>query len=217
MSAWSPFLAKRGGIFPIPLKCHYIRDTMPSGWRMKREWVTGKTQERPTAKLVQPPTHIRTSATRKVCRVFVIGDSLLRDTKVPIYCPDSISREVGCLPGARIRDVMDGLLSLVKPVDYHPFLLFQVGSNDAAMRQHRNIKRDFKGLGVQVVFSPILQVREGGSRKRRWIEQVNGWLQGCCHAQGLSFYDLGHIFEKLGLLTGDEAQLTNCEQECPGQ
>ena len=75
------------------------------------------------AKLVQPPTCIRTGATRKVCRVLVIGDSLLRGTKAPICHPGNISREVCCLPGARICDVMERLLSPEKPVDYHLFLL----------------------------------------------------------------------------------------------
>lgn len=79
---------------------------------------------------------------------------------------------------------MEKLPSLVQPANYYPFLLFQVGSNDAAMRGLRNIKRDFmslgtilKGFGPQVVFSSILPVRERGLRKRP-VEQVNG----CCIA-----------------------------------
>ncbi|XP_009577091.1 PREDICTED: cAMP-specific 3',5'-cyclic phosphodiesterase 4D-like [Fulmarus glacialis] len=127
------------------------------------------------------------------------------------------------ITGTYIGDVTERLPSLVKPADYHPFLLFQVGQNDAAMRPLRNIKRDFmslgtmlKRLGAQVVFSSMLPVGEAGSRKRRRIEQVNGWLRSC-HAQGLSFYDLGHTFEKPGLSTAAGAQLTKCEQDCPGQ
>ena len=100
------------------------------------------------AKLVQPPTHIRTSAIRNVRRVLVIGDSLLRGTEAPICCPDNISREVYFLPRARIRDVTERLLSLVKPADYHSFLLFQVRSHDVAMRRLRNFKRDFMSLGM---------------------------------------------------------------------
>ena len=54
----------------------------------------------------------------------------------------------------------------------------------------------------------ILPVGEGGSRKRRQIEQVNGWLRSWCRAQGLGFGDLWHTFEKPGLLTAVGAQLT---------
>lgn len=85
-------------------------------------------------KLVQLSMLIRTTATRKVHRMLVIGDSFLRGTEVPIFQSDNISGEVCCLPEAHFCDVMERLLSLVKPTDYHPFLLFQVGKNDAAMR-----------------------------------------------------------------------------------
>lgn len=109
---------------------------------------------------------------------------------------------------------MEKLPSLVKPANYYPFLLFQVGSNDAAMRGLRNIKRDFmslgtilKGFGPQVVFSSILPVRERGLRKRP-VEQVNGWLHSWCHAQGLSLCSLGSTLEKLVLFTADGTPLT---------
>lgn len=83
------------------------------------------------AKLTQPPTRIRSSATRKARNVLVIGDSLLRGTEAPICRPDDFSREVCCLPGARIRGVTERLPSLVTPTDYHPLLLFRVGSDEA--------------------------------------------------------------------------------------
>ena len=75
------------------------------------------------AELIQPSTCIRASPPRKVCRVLVIGVFSLRGPKVRICHADSLSREV-CLPGACIRDVMESLPSLMKPADYHPFLLF---------------------------------------------------------------------------------------------
>lgn len=119
------------------------------------------------AKLVQSSTRIRTGAPRKRCRLLVIGDFLLRGPEVPISCPDNVSREVFLL-GTHIRVLTEKLLSLVKPADYHLFLLFQVGLNDAAIRRLRNIKRDlmflgtmFKGSGDQVVFFCLLPVREG--------------------------------------------------------
>lgn len=66
-------------------------------------------------KLIQPPTHIRTSATVKAHKVLVIGDSSLRGTKTPIYHPDNFSQEVCCLKGAHICDATERLPSLVKP------------------------------------------------------------------------------------------------------
>lgn len=81
------------------------------------------------AKLVQLPTRIRTGATRKVCRVLVMGDFFLRAPKGP-FVIQTMSLE----KFVHIRDVAERLPSLVKTVDYHLFLLFQAGSNDAAMR-----------------------------------------------------------------------------------
>nr|XP_033796603.1 uncharacterized protein LOC117358887 [Geotrypetes seraphini] len=52
--------------------------------------------------------------TQKKRRVIAIGDSMLRGTEGPICRPDMHSREVCCLPGARIRDVttcLDRLLT----------------------------------------------------------------------------------------------------------
>lgn len=62
---------------------------------------------------------------------------------------------------------------MVKPHDYHPFLLFHVGTNEVAIRKLQNIKRDFmslgemlKGSGVQVVFS-VLPVVGWDPRRRQ--------------------------------------------------
>lgn len=75
--------------------------------------------------------------------MLVIGDSLLRGTEAPICHPDTFSREVFCLMGAHICNITKKVTSLVKPEAYHPFFLFHVGSNEAAMRMLWNIKRDF--------------------------------------------------------------------------
>lgn len=37
---------------------------------------------------------------------------------------------------------------------------------------------------------------------------MKDWLRGWCGAQGLGFYNLGHNFERLGMLTSDGVQLT---------
>lgn len=63
-----------------------------------------------------------------------------------------------------------------------------------------------KGWGAQVAFSFGLPV--GDSGKRRQMGQVNAWLRGWCHAQGFGFCDIGCIFEGLGVLMLDGAQLS---------
>ena len=90
---------------------------------------------------------ITTSATKKEWRVLVIGDSLLRGTEAPICRPDNLSREVCCLPGARVRDVRKALPQLIKPEDYYPLVVIQIGSREAATRKMRYIKKDFASLG----------------------------------------------------------------------
>ncbi|KAK4807100.1 hypothetical protein QYF61_018441 [Mycteria americana] len=145
-----------------PLKCPYIADM--ALWVLENEEHMSNGQdpgEVDHAKLIQPPTRIRTCATRKARKVLVIGDSLLRGTEAPICHPDNFSREVCCLPGAHIRNITERLPSLVNPTDYDPLLIFYVGSNDTVTRQLRTIKRDCivpqsKGSGAQVVLSSIL-------------------------------------------------------------
>lgn len=68
-------------------------------------------------------------------RVLVIGHCSLRGTEALICHPDSILREVCCLPEACIHDITKRILSLVKPEDYHPFLLFHIGTTEAATRR----------------------------------------------------------------------------------
>ncbi|KAK4823952.1 hypothetical protein QYF61_008338 [Mycteria americana] len=58
-------------------------------------------------------SRINTTSTRKRRRVIVVGDSLLRGTEGPICRTDPPLREVCCLPGARVKDVMRILPSLL--------------------------------------------------------------------------------------------------------
>ncbi|XP_068784552.1 uncharacterized protein [Struthio camelus] len=152
--------------------------------------------------------------TWKKRRVIVVGDSLLQRTEAPIYRPDLLSREVCCLPGARIRDVMERLPRLVHTSDYYPLLLFHVGANDTKGKLE-TIKQDFralgmvvKGLGAQVVFSSILAVRGKDGRSSRPIFQVNNWLRHCCWQQGFGFCDHGTLFEDQQLMGRDGIHLT---------
>jgi len=61
---------------------------------------------------------ITTASAKKKRRVIVIGDSLLRGTEGLICQPDSSHKEVCCLPGAWVREVVKKLPGLVQPSDY---------------------------------------------------------------------------------------------------
>lgn len=60
----------------------------------------------------------------------MIGDSTLRGTKSLIWQPDLTHREFCCLPGARVRDFTRKLTHPVRPCDYYPLLVFQVGNEE---------------------------------------------------------------------------------------
>uniref|UniRef100_A0A8C8E8K1 SGNH hydrolase-type esterase domain-containing protein n=1 Tax=Otus sunia TaxID=257818 RepID=A0A8C8E8K1_9STRI len=141
------------------------------------------------------PSHsrkgIKTSSKRNPRRVIVVGDSMLRGAEGPICRPDPHHREVCCLPGARVKDITRRLPSLVKPKDYYPLLVFQVGSDDVTRRSIKSMKRDFKALGkmikgsgAQVVFSSIPPVGGMDEDEHRRAQQINSWLQDWCHCQG---------------------------------
>ena len=144
-----------------------------------------------------------------------MGDSLLRGTEVPICWPDRESREVCCLPGAKVQDVAERVPQLVKSTDYYPLLLFHVGTNDTASRNLGRIKEDYKALGVQaksigaqVIFSSILPVRGKGVARNRHIMQINFWLCGWCCREGFGFYDNGTFFNDYSLLGRDGIHLS---------
>lgn len=124
------------------------------------------------------------------------GDSPPRGTEAPVCRPDNLSGEVCCLPGARICDITRRLPSWVKPQDYHPFLLFYVGTNEVARRKLGNIQRDLMSPGRMLKgpehkqCSPQSSQLEPGvlARRRQRTNPVNDWLRGWCHAQGVGFY-----------------------------
>ncbi|XP_030437340.1 uncharacterized protein LOC115660270 [Gopherus evgoodei] len=65
-------------------------------------------------------------------QVGVVRDSPLRGIESSIYQPDWETQEVCCFPGARIQDVTECLLRLIKISDHYPFLLLHVGTNDTS-------------------------------------------------------------------------------------
>uniref|UniRef100_A0A8C8RI01 C2H2-type domain-containing protein n=1 Tax=Pelusios castaneus TaxID=367368 RepID=A0A8C8RI01_9SAUR len=158
---------------------------------------------------------ITTITPRRKRRVVVVGDSLLRGMEAPICRPDKASREVCCLPGARIRDVTEGLSRIIRPSDYYPMLLIHVGTNDTARGDPLQIKGDYRALGArvkefgaQVVFSSILPVKGRGPSRDRCILEVNAWLRRWCYQEGFGFLDHGMLFQEEGLLGRDGLHLS---------
>nr|XP_048673056.1 uncharacterized protein LOC125620874 isoform X1 [Caretta caretta] len=147
--------------------------------------------------------------------VVVVGDSLLRGTESSICRPDWENQEVCCLPGAKIRDVMERLPRLIKPSDRYPFLLLHVGTHDTAKNDLERITVDYVALGrrikefeAQVVFSSILPGEGKGLGRDRRIVEVNEWLHRWCRREGFGFFDHGMVFHEGGVLGRDGLHLT---------
>ncbi|XP_073193149.1 uncharacterized protein [Lepidochelys kempii] len=155
-----------------------------------------------------------TTTPKKRRWVVVVGDALLRGTESSICRPDRENREVCCLPGAKIRNVMERLPRL-KPSDRYPFLLLHVGTNDTAKNDLEQITADYVALGrrikeleAQAVFSSILPVEGKGRDRDRRIVEVNEWLRRWCRREGFGFFDHGMVFHEGGVLGRDGLHLT---------
>uniref|UniRef100_A0A670I570 SGNH hydrolase-type esterase domain-containing protein n=1 Tax=Podarcis muralis TaxID=64176 RepID=A0A670I570_PODMU len=164
---------------------------------------------------LEPTAHRRTPTRPKRRRVVVIGDSLLRGTEAVICGPDKMSREVCCLPGAKIQDVTERLQGIIKPTDKYPFLLVHVGTNDTASNSLQKIKRDYEALGrklkqlnAQIVISSVLPVERRGPGREGKIVEVNNWLRKWCKQERFGFLDHGMQFLEDGLLASDGLHLT---------
>ena len=66
-------------------------------------------------------------------------------------------------------------------------MIVQAGSDEAAEKSLRTIKKDFRGLGrvvdgagVQVVFSSIPSVTGKGTERIQKTHLLNKWLRGWC-------------------------------------
>ncbi|XP_048824010.1 uncharacterized protein LOC125703493 [Lagopus muta] len=153
---------------------------------LEGEEAENKVVEQPLsfAKERRSAPRLKTASSGKERRVIVVGDSLLKGTEGPICRPDPTRREVCCLPGARVRDISRKLPGLIRPSDYYPLLVVQVGSDDTAKRSLRAIKNDFKGLGrvldgagMQVIFSSIPSVAGKDSERIKKALLINKWLR----------------------------------------
>lgn len=76
----------------------------------------------------------------------VIGDSLPKGTKGPVYQPDATIRDNCCLPGAKVKDITRKVTSMVWPSGYFPLLFFCIASDEVAKRSPWANKRDFRSL-----------------------------------------------------------------------
>ena len=98
----------------------------------------------------QTSLSIKTSSAKKKQSLTVIGDALLKGAEGPIHRPEPLHRELCCLLGARVKDIRKKLPSLVRPSDYYPLLLFQVGSDGIGRTSLKTLKKDFRDLGQQM-------------------------------------------------------------------
>ena len=137
--------------------------------------------------------------------MIVVGDSMQRGLEATICQPDLSSREVFCLPGVWIREVVERLLKLVQTYGCYLLLFFHVGTNDTARGDLESIKTDYRALeeilrdtGAQVLFS----VLQGRGRSVR-ILHIHTWMRSCWWQQGFGFYDRGTLLEDQHLLGRD--------------
>ena len=108
---------------------------------------------------------------------------------------------------------MAKLPALVRPKDYYPLLVFQIG-NDITRRRPKAMKRDFrslgkliKGSGAPIVFSSIPSVG-GMDEEYRRTQQMNLWLQDWCYCQGFRFFNHGLVYRTPDLLALDGMHLS---------
>ncbi|XP_059571010.1 uncharacterized protein LOC132244080 isoform X2 [Alligator mississippiensis] len=160
---------------------------------------------------------------RRRRRVLVIGDSILRGTEGPICRQDPSTREVYCLPGAKIRDVKEVIQARIKPTDYCPMVLVHVGTNDAARRTPDHLMADYhalggvlKGFGAQVLFSSILPVNGRGRRHENCIRETNWRLRQWCLEAGFGFLDNDPHITTRDMLTWDGLHLSPKGYKTPG-
>ena len=73
---------------------------------------------------------------KKKRKVVVVGDSLLHGIETKICREDPWTHQICCFPGGWIRDVMEGLPSLIKSTDIYPFPFVHVGINNTAKRSY---------------------------------------------------------------------------------
>ena len=140
--------------------------------------------------------------------------TLLKGTEGPICRPDPLHSEGCYLPGA--KDMRKKLPCLVRPPDYYPLLLFQVGSNDIGRNSLKPMKKDFRALGRQVktlgagvVFSSIPPVIGNDDGLNMMGQRINTWLRAWCAWQGFGFFDLCSVCMRPDWLATDRSSFSH--------
>lgn len=129
-------------------------------------------------------------------QLVVIGDSIIRRTDRIICRQDRFNRMVCCLPGARVRHVVDRVDKLLGGAGHDPAVLVHVGTNDSIHGRWRLLKNQFKELGCKmkgrtskVIFSEILPVPCATQERQGEIRELNAWLKTWCRKEGFGFLE----------------------------
>uniref|UniRef100_A0A8C5M2I2 SGNH hydrolase-type esterase domain-containing protein n=1 Tax=Leptobrachium leishanense TaxID=445787 RepID=A0A8C5M2I2_9ANUR len=109
---------------------------------------------------------------------------------------DRLNRTVCCLPGARVRHVVDRVDRLLGGAGDDPAVMVHIGTNDKVSGRWKDLKNDFRELGSKlkkrsskVVFSEILPVPHATVERQREIREVNAWLKAWCRKEGFGFLE----------------------------
>lgn len=127
-------------------------------------------------------------------RKVIVGDSLCRKTEGPICQLDPFHRQVCCLLGTWVRDIIRRLLGVIEPSDYYSVLVVvQVGSDKVDEGSLMAVKKNFRALGV---FLKLFGSREENAERNRRTHLINMWLEG--HQWCLGFCNHGTVSMALG-------------------
>uniref|UniRef100_A0A803JZ70 SGNH hydrolase-type esterase domain-containing protein n=1 Tax=Xenopus tropicalis TaxID=8364 RepID=A0A803JZ70_XENTR len=113
----------------------------------------------------------------------VIGDSIIRKVDRVICQVDRFNRTVCCLPGARVRHVVDRVDTLLGGSGHDPAVLVHIGTNDK-MNGSKIKQRSSK-----VIFSEILPVPRASLGRQRELRELNAWLKSWCRKEGFGFLE----------------------------
>uniref|UniRef100_A0A803JJR5 SGNH hydrolase-type esterase domain-containing protein n=1 Tax=Xenopus tropicalis TaxID=8364 RepID=A0A803JJR5_XENTR len=131
---------------------------------------------------------------------------------------DPTCRTVCCLPGARVRHVVERVDKLLGGAGEDPAVLVHIGTNDKVRGGGEVLKNDFKKLGTKlrartskVIFSEIFPVPRATLRRQRELREINAWLRDWCREEGFGFlqnwadFSIGYkLFARDGLHLNDE-------------
>uniref|UniRef100_A0A6I8SAG9 Uncharacterized protein n=1 Tax=Xenopus tropicalis TaxID=8364 RepID=A0A6I8SAG9_XENTR len=125
-------------------------------------------------------------------QMVVIGDSIIRKVDRVICRADRFNRTVCCLPGARVRHVVDRVDTLLGGAGHDPAVLVHIGTNDKMNGRWGTLKSEFRDLGSKikqrssnVIFSEILPVPRASLGRQRELRELNAWLKSWCNPSGL--------------------------------